>query len=371
MSKKPSYHQSSQFRNWIFTQEDLDNLRKSENQEAVQRVKAVLEKELAANNKIDELKTIRFISDRDQLIYCKFYESKIKGYCGKSNLNFDLSIQATATAFFKRFYLKNSIMDYDPKIFVLTCLFLAAKVENCALPLDEFIKRIKINPPQPSQILESEFELSKGINFDYAVHHPFWPLHGYLLDMQTFFYQSSTSIPNLSQKISTTYSKALSIAKNSLLTDLMFTNWPSQIAMACLFLAAKETNFVEDVDSYFKSRLKDESEKIFSLSENEINLKLVEGSDGDVGDGGEKLLFKLREMVERLGNILKEAKNMVPEKNDAKVVDEKLQICKNPLSNPESHVSKLKVLEESKIQAEKRAKKIKLQEERNGKFIIM
>jgi Cyclin, N-terminal domain len=39
-------------------------------------------------------------------------------------------VQAGARAFFQRFYLSNSVMEYDPKLIMLAAIFLTSKVRN-------------------------------------------------------------------------------------------------------------------------------------------------------------------------------------------------------------------------------------------------
>jgi len=40
---------------------------------------------------------------------------------------------ATAIVYFKRFFVRNSFVDHDPRLVIPTCLYLAAKVEECAM----------------------------------------------------------------------------------------------------------------------------------------------------------------------------------------------------------------------------------------------
>ncbi len=142
-------------------------------------------------------------------------------------------------------------MDYDPKRMLITCLFLATKVENNHMALEDFLRKIP-KAPADHEVVEYEFALCQGLRFEFMLHHPFWPLHGFFLDMQTYIQQGASSKEKLQEsfkKLVQCYSKAREWAFTSLYTDLHFTMWPSQVAMACLFLAAKELNFAEDLNA--------------------------------------------------------------------------------------------------------------------------
>ncbi len=49
---------------------------------------------------------------------------------------------ATAIVFFKRFYLKSSFVDFDPRLIAPTTLFLAAKSEECSLNARKVVEAI-------------------------------------------------------------------------------------------------------------------------------------------------------------------------------------------------------------------------------------
>jgi hypothetical protein len=61
--------------------------------------------------------------------------------CGRDAENERLrrseKVQAGARAFFQRFYLSNSVMEYDPKLIMLAAIFLTSKV--CNLSSDQFL----------------------------------------------------------------------------------------------------------------------------------------------------------------------------------------------------------------------------------------
>ena len=152
--------------------------------------------------------------------------------------------------FFKRFYLENSVIEYDPKLYLLACVFLASKVENANIPVADFLSKIP-KAPTAAALLESEFILCRGLKFEFSIQHIKWPLYGLFLDMQTYLRanidgtskRNATSFGNLLINLKDSYLKSVEYYKISLHTDLVFTHWPSQIAMGCFYLASKNVDF--------------------------------------------------------------------------------------------------------------------------------
>lgn len=59
----------------------------------------------------------------------------------RDTLEMPLNVEATAVAYFKRFYIYNSVMDYQPRDIMYTVLWLACKVEHYP---DRFINPAKV-----------------------------------------------------------------------------------------------------------------------------------------------------------------------------------------------------------------------------------
>ena len=57
---------------------------------------------------------------------------------------------ATAQVFFRRFYLSASFREYDPRLVAPTCIFVAAKVEECAVNAKILLQ--KLNKSESSLI---------------------------------------------------------------------------------------------------------------------------------------------------------------------------------------------------------------------------
>ncbi|KAJ3168777.1 hypothetical protein HDU87_000936 [Geranomyces variabilis] len=300
------YEQCSQYRHWKHSAAELQHLRQKVNLKAAARVrKAVAEQQELTRIPAPEPVCITW---DEQLQYCQYYEERIRAYCRK--LQFDRFVEATALAYFKRFYLRNTVMEYDPKLYLMTCLFIATKVESAHISLATFLENIH-KSPSPDMMIELEFSLSKGIRYEYMVHHPFWPLHGFLLDVQNYI--SSThprpAHEHLFQKLQRCYSRAEQFASNATLTDLTFTHMPSQIGLGCLLAAARERDFEKELEQYLASR---------------FHAKLDE-------------LVKLRIALDAVADAVVAQSTKPPiAKEAAAAVFKKLQGCLNPEFDPES-----------------------------------
>ncbi|ORX42446.1 cyclin-like protein [Piromyces finnis] len=247
------YEQTSQYRHWFFTKEELKEIREEVNKKAVEQIKENMQKEWEyqkqINSNIEPLKPIDFMTADDQKTLALFYETKIIDYC--RFFKFSNKVVATSIAYFKRFYLYCSMMQYAPKNIVLTCLFLACKSENSYIPLDEFLKKVP-KGPSVETIKELELTVSQYIRFEFQIQSPFWALHGFYLDIQAFLNGPDKDTVNLEdniqRKLQSTFKGSYDYAYISLYGDIPFTYWPSQIALACLMVASKNNGFTEDLE---------------------------------------------------------------------------------------------------------------------------
>lgn len=69
-----------------------------------------------------------FLSHPEERTLLRFYELQLRDFCRRFNPPMPRATVATALHYFKRFYLRNSVMDYHPKEILVTCVYLACKV---------------------------------------------------------------------------------------------------------------------------------------------------------------------------------------------------------------------------------------------------
>jgi len=338
------YEQTSQYRHWLFTKEELEEIRNEVNEEAITEISENFKKDWEyqkqINNNVKPLKPVNFLTVDDQKKLALFYESKISDYC--RFFKFNKYVLATSIVYFKRFYLYCSMMQYAPKNILLTCLFLACKSENSYISLDELLQNVPKNPPPPETIKELELIISQNIRFEYQIQSPFWALHGFYLDIQAFLNGPDKDFVNLDdnnqRRLQQTFIKSNHYADISLYGDLLFLYWPSQIALACLMIASKNTGFSEDLDSYIENLVKDQSNE------------------------------KAKEFRQHLNEIETAIMQYVKiEKPIAAVIERKRQGCQDPAFNPKSMLYQ-KLIEIERNEKElKRQNKLKQMNEREMK----
>lgn len=237
------YRRSTQYRVWSFTAEGLMAAREAvharQTELAKQRMAeaktAIAEAHEAPTTTADALNATE--ADPPTLEE----EQRFLAYYGKSLLTtgdffrMPTQVKATAALFFKKFFLVHSIMEFNPKLVLYTCLFLAAKLENYFMSIALFAS--KLPKTEPSDVLDLEFTVLQLLRFTLYVHHPFRPLYGFFLDMQAvLLYPSPTMYDVNVDTLGALYDRAkVWLVEHALLSDVEFMYTPPQIALAALY----------------------------------------------------------------------------------------------------------------------------------------
>ncbi|KAG9300099.1 hypothetical protein G9A89_000839 [Geosiphon pyriformis] len=377
--KKQLFEQYTQYRNWRFSKKQLQELREQTNANSVERVRRNIAEEARfaaekpprsqngspqqqyqnsplsstyqnsplpsslqnsprpSNSPQVAPEDVQFLTAQEELALCQYYQAQIQKFPSKAfpehiaaNSAIINQIKATAIVFMKRFYLRNTVMDYHPKDILIASLFLAAKCENATLGHEEFRKAL-LNavrqPPSKDLLFQLELAISQSMNYDYAVYHPYKAAQGFFLDMQSPNKMKS----NKSQQAYTSaFEKCKDYINKSLLTDLMFFYQPSQIAMGCLILAARKISGFE-FERYlekFKNKTQQEPET-------------------------DNLFAIIDDICKTIDSYFDVDKNMAGE------CDRKLRFCTNPAKNNSSHISQKRRDIEREERELKRQKKLK------------
>ncbi|KAJ6607889.1 cyclin-like protein [Mycena sp. CBHHK59/15] len=124
-----------------------------------------------------------YIDDPEHLDFFAIYFADLIGKLGKKMLLAQRAI-ATATVFFRRFYLKNSYCETDPFIVVAACCYVAAKAEESPVHIKNVVQdsravfshdhyNVKNFPSDNSKLAEMEFYLVDDLECDLTVFHPY------------------------------------------------------------------------------------------------------------------------------------------------------------------------------------------------------
>lgn len=238
---------------------------------------------------------VTYLTVADEQNLVKFYLNKIPQLA--KAFQFPEAVASTAMTYLKRFYLRNTCMDYHPKNVMLTCLFLATKTEVHYISINTFAAKIKST--SPSDILSLEFLVSQSLKFQFKVHHAGLAAYGVFLDMQTL--AQDTPISRLEQ----VYSQGAALISASRLGDLEFFYTPSQIALAGFY--AIDPNLVE---SWLLAKHPSVT------NDNSIDHREV------------------LELLKTIASEMREVKE--PKTEDVREVDKRLKFCHNPEKDPNS-----------------------------------
>ncbi|PWZ02114.1 cyclin-like protein [Testicularia cyperi] len=245
-----AYAQTSQAKNWRFSRASLAEIRQQSNSAARRRLQTIWneEQQQGESSASASASEIPFLSVEDEMALIGFYLVKV----GQIVRAFRLPelVEATATTYVKRFYLRNTCMDFHPKNVVITCIFLASKTENYPLKLSTFARKLAEKSKDPAAgeeenrrtVLELEFLVSQSLGFEYGVVGAHRALFGLVLDLQTLPAQVSDGATTAAagggitrEQAHDVAAKAHTLLTTSRLTDAEIVYTPSQIALACIW----------------------------------------------------------------------------------------------------------------------------------------
>ena len=128
----------------------------------------------------------KFLSFAEADLMLRFFERQLMNFCNKFKPPMPKAVIGTTFAYFKRFYLNNSVMDFHPKEILVTAAYLACKVEEFNVSIEQFIANVPGNKERATDvILNSELLLMQELNFHLAVHNPYRAVEGILVDVKT------------------------------------------------------------------------------------------------------------------------------------------------------------------------------------------
>jgi len=275
------------------------------NQAAVAAIRATFESDSPGSSS-----DVQFLDSHEEHLLVKLYIAKISQLCGL--FRFPEEVEATGITYLKRFYLKNTVMDWHPKNVMLTALFLATKTTNHPISLESYTANIPRT--NPSDVLDLEFLVAQSLAFEFAVWHAHRALWGIWLDIQDL----PQAPPH--EELQQIYDTALQHLHTSRLTDVELIYPPSQIALACLSLAQPEI-------AAFWARTKNA----------DVALEAVES---------------IKRMITQDGD--------VPSVDVVREIDRRLKICKNPEKVVGSKAYLAKKAREEKEAELKRMKKAEI-----------
>ncbi|KAH9618593.1 hypothetical protein KSS87_003950 [Heliosperma pusillum] len=132
-----------------------------------------------SENNGDKHSSVKPLKVEDERMLHAFYENKIQEVCRA--FFFPHKIQGTALIYYKRFYLHWSVMEHDPKYVMLTCVYLACKIEENHVSSEDLGKIIQLDH---QLILDNEMLVLQSLGFDLIVYTPYRSIEGFIDDME-------------------------------------------------------------------------------------------------------------------------------------------------------------------------------------------
>ncbi|KAM8761138.1 cyclin-H [Acanthopagrus schlegelii] len=231
------FHNSSHRKYWIFkSEEELDHMRHKANQK--------FRKKILESGKPGVSESM-FLERHGEDVVFRHYERRMLDFCNAFKPAMPKSVVGTALMFFRRFYLNNSVMEYHPRIIMLTCAYLSCKVEEFNVSCTQFVGNLLQESPAGQervleQILEFELLLIQQLNFHLVVHNPYRPMEGLLIDLKTRY-------PTLENPESLRKS-ADDFLTQAAMTDAGLLFPPSQIALTAILSSASRAGL--SIESY-------------------------------------------------------------------------------------------------------------------------
>jgi len=220
---------STQKKHWIFnSKEEIDAMRQEANAKFIRHNCQDGTEEAVSNN---------FLSPEEERQLCQLVEETAQKFCQSFNLPFLPTVIYTGFVFFKRFYMHNSIMDHLAKNIMMSCLYLASKVDEFNVSIDEFVRNLKSGTPQTNTtvILSLEAPIMRQLQYHLIVHSPYRPLEGHFIEIKTL----CPEIP----KVEAMRPGCEEFLWRSLLTDVCFFFTPTQIALAAILHSGEQLGY--------------------------------------------------------------------------------------------------------------------------------
>ncbi|KAI8476117.1 MAG: cyclin-like protein [Monoraphidium minutum] len=181
---------------WLFDQDALAAKRAEVQQAAAESMKRSREPTPAADDAAapPDAKKQRAeppVSAADEALLRRYFELKIRRACEDYPL--PAKVQATATAYFKRFFIRRSCLEHDPARIMPACIYLAAKararstlgrnhwVEEVFVGVEDYCKKMGVDQ---QAVLRTEVPLLQGLGFDLVVHSPYRALNGLMQELE-------------------------------------------------------------------------------------------------------------------------------------------------------------------------------------------
>ena len=261
-----SFATSSHFKNWIKTEEELKKMDKVKIGGLLKRIGEINEEIKIENNRISAMNTNPDPNSKEHNNINPSKEEKYKKFITKKQLisledekfiiiNYgnqllnvlnlkqkSTSIKNNSLTYFRRFYQKKSIFDYELEYVMAASVFLGSKlVAQLNISNEGMENMFPFIKGTEKKLFEYEFYLSNILEYEFYVYNPYQALFGFIFSLKQkefFLAQSSENYvnPNDFQQ------ECVDVIDKMFLTDNIFLFTYSEIALASIFIKCEEKN---------------------------------------------------------------------------------------------------------------------------------
>lgn len=230
---------TTQARFWLFDTPRLASLRQDVHRGAAEKLaRLCAEARESSSAAATELSALAV---EEEALLREYYLRQTQDVCREQNAldrrRFTDRVMLTATTYFQRFFLKHSAVEENPKHVMLVALFLAGKIEEEKIEMDDLITTYA--PKLKAEaLLALEVRLLQTMNFQLVVASPYRALVGFLQDVQAWSTSSGRDPESVVQVMQSLQKQAYDWVAAAVCGDAMFLFAPQQIALAALHKAA-------------------------------------------------------------------------------------------------------------------------------------
>ena len=252
-----SFFTSTQYKNWIKTEEQLQKMETNKIERILRRINDINssikkeneEKSHELNSENKDKSSIHFqkyiskkslVTPYDEQILIINYSNRLIKYLN-SQKDKPVSLKNYAISFFRRFYLKKSIIDYDPYFLMAAAFHLGKKLSAMNYNFEDYKKIFPFLSENPDKLIEYEFYLCTILEYEFFVYNPYQALLGFIYTLkEKEFFLTQNEDNYISQEDFT--NDCMNIIDKMYLTNIIFIYTYSEIALGSIFIICEFKN---------------------------------------------------------------------------------------------------------------------------------
>ena len=144
-------------------------------------------------------------------------------------------------SFFRRFFLKKSVIDYDPSFLMAAAFLLGRKLSAMNYTMEDYKNIFPVAADNTDKLFDYEFYLCTILEYDFFVYNPYQALLGFIYTLkEKEFFLTQNENNYVSQEDFT--NDCMNIIDKMYLTNIIFLYTYSEIALGSIFIKCEQKN---------------------------------------------------------------------------------------------------------------------------------